>query len=143
MNYTQVERNLTSVPTHRRALKAWERFIEDFVSGSCLDDVRVQGGDSIPVQERILQEKERNSEYQRHLRNIQIVEAAMETLNQQEKDFVELLFWKDLSTDAHSHEMGVALRMGFSERTVWRWKDRLLRKLEPEMRCFDPTLFFG
>jgi len=35
----------------------------------------------------------------------------------------------------------VARVLGFAERTVWRWKNRVLRKLEPLLREVDPAVF--
>jgi len=143
ISYTQLERNLQSVPAMRRALKELERIIEDVAGGYCVFEERVKGGEHLPPQERVAIAKERSTEYQRYLKNISLAESAIESLSPDEKAFVEYYFWRDMSSDVYSHEVGVARCMDFSVRTVWRWRARLLEKLEPLMREFDPTLFWG
>ena len=140
INYIQVERNIKMVPAWRNMLKIWERFIEETSSPCPISEVRVQGGEQESIQERIMSRKEHSKEYQRLLRNCKIVDSALQGLNKQEQEFMRLFFWSDMKTDNYSHDIGVALRMGFSERTVWRWRDRMLCKLEPALRDVDPTV---
>ena len=143
VNYIQVERNIKMVPAWRNMLKVWEKFIEETSSPCLISEVRVQGGEQESIQERIMSRKEHSKEYQRLLRNCKIVDSALQGLNKQEQEFMRLFFWSDMKTDNYSHDIGVALRMGFSERTVWRWKDRMLCKMEPALRDIDPTVLIG
>lgn len=142
VNYIQVERNIQMAPAWRSALQAWERFIEDTSQPDMSAD-RVEGGTPEYFQDRVMRKKEHCREYQRLCRNCEIIDSAMARLNRQEQEFITLFFWNDLQTDTYSHGAAVALRMGFCERTVWRWRDRLLRKLEPDLREIDPTVFLG
>ncbi len=142
VSYRQTERNILQYPVWALVLhELEEEQIREASSSGGLSVDKVQGGEHLYQQDRYLQLQERSPLYTRLSRNCEIVERAMNELSKQEREFVELFFWKDLECDAYSHETGVARVMGFAERTVWRWKSRVLRKLEPLLREVDPTVF--
>lgn len=142
VSYRQTERNILQYPVWALVLhELEEEQIREASSSGGLSGDKVQGGEHLYQQDRYLQLQERSPLYTRLSRNCEIVERAMNELSKQEREFVELFFWKDLECDAYSHETGVARVMGFAERTVWRWKSRVLRKLEPLLREVDPTVF--
>lgn len=141
VSYRQTERNILQYPVWALVLHELEEAqIREASSSGGLSGDRVQGGEHLHQQDRYLQIQERSPLYARLFRNCEIVRQALEKLTSQEREFVELFFWKDLECDAYSHEAGVGRVLGFAERTVWRWKNRVLRKLEPLLREVDPTV---
>ena len=142
VSYRQTERNILQYPVWALVLHELEEALirEASSSGGLFGDM-VQGGEHLHQQDRYLQIQEQSPLYARLSRNCEIVERAMNELSKQEREFVDLFFWKDLECDAYSHEAGVARVLGFAERTVWRWKNRVLRKLEPMLREVDPAVF--
>lgn len=141
VSYRQTERNILQYPVWALVLHELEKAqIREASSSGGMSGDRVQGGDHLHQQDRYLQIQERSPLYARLSRNCEIVERAMNELSKQEREFVDLFFWKDLECDAYSHEAGVARVMGFAERTVWRWKTKILRELEPLLREVDPTV---
>ena len=142
VSYRQTERNIKQYPVWSKVMGELEmEYLREASSSGGLSGDRVQGGEHLHQQDRYLQLQERSPLYARLSRNCEIVERAMNELSKQEREFVELFFWEDLECDAYSHEIGVARVMGFAERTVWRWKNRILRKLEPLLREVDPAVF--
>ena len=142
VSYRQTERNIQQYPVWYLVLRELEKDqIREAASSPVPSADRVQGGESVSQQEKYLMLQERSSLYRRLSRNCEIVEQAMGELTKQEQEFVDLFFWKDLECDAYTHEAGVARVLGFAERTVWRWKNRVLRKLEPMLREVDPAVF--
>jgi hypothetical protein len=70
-----------------------DRYLEDIVLNSpILKSDRVQGGDHIPPQERLLQLKEENQGYQSLVRNIERMEAFLDGLNDDERALVDLYY---------------------------------------------------
>ncbi len=142
VSYRQTERNILQYPVWALVLhELEEEQIREASSSGGLSGDKVQGGEHLHQQDRYLQLQEQSPLYARLSRTCEIVERAMNELSKQEREFVELFFWEDLECDAYSHEIGVARVMGFAERTVWRWKNRILRKLEPLLREVDPAVF--
>ena len=142
VSYRQTERNILQYPVWALVLHELEEAqIREASSSGGLSGDRVQGGEHLHQQDRYMQIQEQSPLYTRLSRNCEIVEQAMGELTKQEREFVDLFFWKDLECDAYSHEVGVARVLGFAERTVWRWKNRVLRKLEPLLRGVDPAVF--
>lgn len=142
VSYRQTERNIKQYPVWSKVMSELEREqLREASSSGGLSGDRVQGGERLHQQDRYLQLQERSPLYTRLSRNCEIVEGAMNELSKQEREFVELFFWCDFEGDGYSHEAGVARVLGFAERTVWRWKSRVLRKLEPLLREVDPTVF--
>lgn len=77
--------------------KRIDRYLENVVLNSpILRMDKVQGGDHITPQERLLQLKEENEGYQALSRNIERMEAFLDSLNDDERALVELYYCQGL-----------------------------------------------
>lgn len=77
--------------------KRIDRYLEDVVLNSpLLKADRVQGGDHITPQERLLQLKEENEDYQTLKNNIERMEAFLDGLSDGERAMVELYYCQGL-----------------------------------------------
>ena len=89
-------------------------------------------------QERYLERLDSNSLLCRLNGNCELVEGALQELTDEEREFVDLFWWRDLTCDYGSHEQIVGRELGFADRSVWRWRRRILEKIEPSLRGIDP-----
>ena len=94
----------------------------------------------MPQQERYLERLDRNSLLYRLNRNCELVEGALRELTDEEREFVALFWWRDLTCDYGSHEQIVGKELGIADRSVWRWRRRILEKIEPSLRGIDPEV---
>ena len=94
----------------------------------------------MPQQERYLERLDSNSLLCRLNRNCELVEGALQELTDEEREFVDLFWWRDLASDYGSHEQIVGKELGIADRTVWRWRRRILEKIEPSLRGIDPAV---
>jgi DNA-directed RNA polymerase specialized sigma24 family protein len=77
--------------------KRIDKCLEDMVLNSpILKSDRVQGGDHIPPQERLLQLKEENQGYQSLVCNIERMEGFLDDLNDDERAMVDLHYCQGL-----------------------------------------------
>jgi DNA-directed RNA polymerase specialized sigma24 family protein len=132
------ERKITLYPCWCRAV----RFVDSILSASYSDMYQekvIGGGASLPDAQRIVEKKESHPEYKRLMRNIACVEAAMEHLDDEERDFVRSYFWEDLRHGG-DHREYVADLMGMSRMTVSRLRHRVLRKMIPALEDADTIL---
>jgi DNA-directed RNA polymerase specialized sigma24 family protein len=132
------ERKITLYPCWCRAV----RFVDSILCASCSDmySERVDGGSMpVPDAQRIVEKKESHPEYQRLLRNIACVEAAMDRLDEEERCFVRSYFWEDLRHGG-DHREYVADLLGLSRMTVSRLRHRVLRKMIPSLEDADTIL---
>lgn len=118
--------------------KRIDRYLENVVLNSpILRMDKVQGGDHVTPQERLLQLKEENEDYQTLSRNIERMEAFLDSLNDDERALVELYyrqekdFWeisrtlKKDKTDVLKNLFTIQMRlgafwMGESEENVYK-----------------------
>ena len=133
------ERNLRQYPAWNKLRSEVERELRRAsLPGGFSSGVKVQGGEHVPQQERYLERLDRNSLLYRLNRNCELVEGALRELTDEEREFVDLFWWRDLTCDCGTHEQLVGRELGITERTVWRWRRRILEKIEPSLRGIDP-----
>jgi DNA-directed RNA polymerase specialized sigma24 family protein len=119
-----VERVLREHPQREQELKEKEETIAACCRAPSVSDSEVQRGSIGPSEEeRILEVKERDQSYQRLLKRINNIDAALKTLKPDELELVDLLLWDG------AWKSEVAEMMGIEERSVWRIKSRVLRKV--------------
>lgn len=94
----------------------------------------------MPQQERYLERLDSNSLLFRLNRNCDLVEGALRELTDEEREFVDLFWWRDLTSTYGSHDQIVGRELGIADRTVWRWRRRILEKVEPSLRGIDPAV---
>jgi len=94
----------------------------------------------VPQQERYLERLDSNSLLFRLNRNCDLVEGALRELTDEEREFVDLFWWRDLTSTYGSHDQIVGRELGIADRTVWRWRRRILEKVEPSLRGIDPAV---
>ena len=94
----------------------------------------------MPQQERYLERLDGNSLLCRLNGNCELVERALRELTDEEREFVDLFWWRDLTCDYGSHDQIVGKELGITDRTVWRWRRRILEKIEPSLRGIDPAV---
>lgn len=122
---------------------AWKRYLavlDETIESSSRDPYaeRVQGGESVPEQERIVIHKEENREYQRVLRNIKAIEEGLLTLSCRELEFVGVYWW-DMGRKG-DHRQIAADELGWGRKTVGRWRKTCLHKLMPYLESVDTIL---
>jgi DNA mismatch repair protein MutH len=79
-----------------RERRDWEEFLEGIVSGGGDENIRVQGGESISPQERVLAVKEKNRKYQALLHKIDRMRDILSTLTEDQYEVVDLMLWQGL-----------------------------------------------
>jgi DNA-directed RNA polymerase specialized sigma24 family protein len=121
-----VERVLREHPRNVEELKRLEEMITAICHAPTISDSGTHGeGGNSSEEERLLEIKEGNKTYQYLLKRVETVENALKTLKSDEQELVDLLLWDD------AWKSEVAEMMGVEERTVWRVKNRVLRKIAP------------
>lgn len=77
--------------------KRIDKYLEDVVLNSpILRSDRIQGGEKIPPQERLLQIKEEHEGYQAMVRNIERMEAFLDGLSDDERAVIDLHYCQGL-----------------------------------------------
>ena len=133
------ERSLRLYPTWNKIKSEVERELRRAsLPGGFSSGTKVQGGEHAPQQERYLERLDSNSLLYRLNRNCELVERALRELTDEEREFVDLFWWRDLTCDYGSHDQIVGKELGISDRSVWRWRRRILEKIEPSLRGIDP-----
>lgn len=141
VSYRQVERNIKAYPAWKRTARALEEeFLDRAAAGPPPQETRVMGGDPPTPQFTLLELQERSPLYRGLARNCAIFERAFVELPEEEREFVGVFFWRDMSSDTFSHADGVAKVLDISRATVWRWRNQVLETLEPLLRDVDPTI---
>jgi DNA-directed RNA polymerase specialized sigma24 family protein len=121
-----VERVLREHPQREQELKEKEETIAACCRAPSISDSEVQRGSLGPSEEeRILEIKERDQSYQRVLRRVNAINAALKTLKPDELELVDLLLWDG------AWKSEVAEMMDIEERTVLNMKVRVLKKIAP------------
>lgn len=92
----------------------------------------------MPQQERYIERLESNSLLCRLCKNCELVKKTLQGLTDEEREFVDLFWWHNLTCDYGSHDQIVGRELGIADRTVWRWRRRILEKVEPSLRGIDP-----
>ena len=135
------ERSLRLYPTWNKLRSELERDLRrTSLPGGFSSRDRVQGGERVPQQERYLERLDSNSLLCRLNGNCELVEGALQELTDEEREFVDLFWWRDLTCDYGSHEQIVGKELGIADRSVWRWRRRILEKIEPSLRGIDPAV---
>ncbi len=76
--------------------KRIDRYLENVVLNSpILRSDPIQGGDHVTPQERLLQLKEENEDYQTLSRNIERMEAFLDGLGDDELTLIDLYYWQE------------------------------------------------
>jgi DNA-directed RNA polymerase specialized sigma24 family protein len=121
-----VERVLREHPQREQELRDKEKTIAACCRAPSIPDSEVRGeGPGMSEEERILEVKERDCSYQRILKRVNAVNAALMTLRADEKELVKLLLWEG------AWKSEVAELMDIDAKTVWNMKHRVLREVAP------------
>ena len=135
------EETLQRYPMWHKMRSDLERVIRrTSLPGGFSSGTKVQGGEHVPQQERYLERLDSNSLLFRLNRNCDLVEGALRELTDEEREFVDLFWWRDLTSTYGSHDQIVGRELGIADRTVWRWRRRILEKVEPSLRGIDPAV---
>jgi hypothetical protein len=135
------EQSIRLYPTWNKIRSDLERNISrTSLPGGFSSRTKVQGGEHVPQQERYIERLESNSLLCRLRKNCELVEGALRELTDEEREFVDLFWWRDLTSIYGSHDQIVGRELGIADRSVWRWRRRILEKVEPSLRGIDPAV---
>jgi RinA family phage transcriptional activator len=82
-------------------------------------------GGAVSEPERILLAKEGDIEYQKLFRRVETVKRALGSLTEQERTFVEIFFWREMSIRQTAEELHM------DKTTAWRTKKRVAERVIP------------
>lgn len=124
---------------------AWARILSQFdacfaASQNDPFQERVSGGGmTVPQAQQILEAKERHSEYQRVLRNVEAIKAGLAELPPEDLDFAAC-YWIDLENMPGDSLQNAADCLGIARSTAAERKKRCLRRLIPYLEDVDTIL---
>ena len=121
-----LEWTLQEYPNKADDLYDFDRYIEERChSFSAVIDTSEPSSMASSVEERILEEKDRNVRRQWIVRFLSKVDVALSALDKRELKFVRCYYWEHLSMEHVAREFDRDLR------TVYRIRNRILFKLVP------------
>ena len=120
-----VERLLREYPVKAEELKELEKTIQALCNSSSIASAHVTGGETFTHAEKIVMAKEQNKHFQWLDKQVARVEMGIDALDKDEKELVQLLFFEGMQ------KTEVERALGLSDKTIWRTKIRVLRKVMP------------
>jgi DNA-directed RNA polymerase specialized sigma24 family protein len=118
-----VERILREHPGRVNELERLDNIIEACCRPDSVGAVTPGGAGGVSEQEKLINAKESNPEYQKLFRRVEIVKRAVESLGKEERAVVEMFFWEGV------YIKQIAEETHMSKNTVWRMKNRIAKKV--------------
>lgn len=138
--YLQTERHIQNYPLWHTTLRELDLFAESLCRSAGKDYTQVQVGRTEAFQDRVINLKEGWPRYQQLLKNCELMDEALCSLEEKKQVFVAAFFWEDHGGEYTNHPLGVARFLDISEATVWRWRREVLRAMAPFLVLADPDV---
>lgn len=123
-----VEQMLTEYPVIKAELRRLDRWLEEISSPCLIGGDRVDGGESVAIQERIRSLKASNADYRDLSEKVDSVERALRDLPEDYKRFVAMRYWEGQTAEEICEAFGWK-----DPRIVWRLRTRVVLRCAPRL----------